>query len=321
MLTIDFDGGYQSLYAGDESRKGASALQQRIGIADAPSDTFGWLASWSLDLDSEDFDPFHELEDAALFFRPDPQLLISIGKQKVPFTRALAEPNFERLAFDRSLVVNQIAPRRNLGLLVSRRGELLEWRSGVFTSAQSVEERWPAFDGGTIWYAGLTREIGAGSLRFDALYHNESPNSEGIDGWDRMLAASYLGEWGDLRFEAEAVYGWGVAMGAESYKGVWGLTLQPSLQLTDAVRGFVRYQYAYGGEGGLKLYKGTILPPPGGASFGKTWHALGTGVVIDLPSDIDSRLVAGVEWANLERVEGRGEFDGWTIYAGFRIRR
>lgn len=315
MLTIDFDGGYQELRAGAESRNGASALQQRIGIAGVSGEKFGWMTRWSIDFDSEDFDLFHELEDAAFFLRPNEQLLITIGKQKIPFTRSLAEPNFERLAFDRPLVVNQIAPKRNFGALAAHRGEIFEWRTGVFSSAQTGEERWPAFDGGTIFYAGASR----GPFRFDALFHNEHVNSEGIDGWDRMLAASFLTEHENWRFEAEAIYGWGVEMGGERYEDVFGLTLQPSLRISDSIQWFWRYQFAFGNEGGLKLYKGTILPPSGGSSFGKTWHALGTGVAIDFPKQ-RSRFVAGVEWANLDRVEGRGEFDGWTIYAGLRFR-
>ncbi|MFT5466660.1 MAG: hypothetical protein ACI8UO_001760, partial [Verrucomicrobiales bacterium] len=314
-------GGYQEMWAGAESRNGASALQQRIGIAGANGEKFGWMTRWSTDLDSGDFDLFEELEDAVFFLRPNEQLLVTLGKQKIPFTRSIAEPNFERFAFDRPLVVNQIGPRRNFGLLAAHRGEILEWRTGVFTSAQSGEERWPAFDGGTIWYAGLTHELGhdLGELRFDALYHNDDVNSEGIDGWDRMLAASFLTEHENLRFEAEAIWGAGVEMGGETYEDVWGLAVQPSLRITDSIQWFWRYQYAFG-NGGLKLYKGTILPPPGGRAFGRSWHALGTGVVVDLPKIPSSRLVAGVEWANLDRVEGRGEFDGWTVYAGFRFR-
>ncbi|MEM7013652.1 MAG: porin, partial [Verrucomicrobiota bacterium] len=240
---------------------------------------------------------------------------IAAGKLKPRFTHEYSTAAKRIRTFERSLLVNQLAPAKATGMWIA--GSKDKWSYVLAGFSGDDVGEYSEFRNG---WAGLAK-IGYAytdnaKLGLDWLYASDSQEiTAAID-----HAFSLSSEWntkyeaGNFSLVGEIIY----SSGRDANLGdAWGLVVMPGYLITDKLELVARYQFAASSsESGLRLqrrYERSAAAPD--RQRGDLYHAgwLGLNYYIN---EHKLKLMSGVEYSYLDGPEA---FSGWSWFSGMRL--
>jgi phosphate-selective porin OprO/OprP len=250
----------------------------------------------------------------------NPQVVLTVGKQAVPFTLDGATSSRELLTIDRSNLANNIwFPQEYLpGVSLSGRRDAWNYRGGVY-SAGRMNREFGEFDGGAVvlgvlGYDFATRlGIRQALLTGNYVYQQDDPNNTFTRQLDHIVSINFRydrgrwGSWTDLS----------LASGYLGQSDLWAFVEQPFFNLTDKLQFVGRYTYMSSGDAnGIRLatYESRLVGGRGdeynelylGANYYFYAHRL--------------KLQTGLQWADMnDLADDGGTYSGVSWTTGLRV--
>jgi phosphate-selective porin OprO/OprP len=273
------------------------------------------------EVNPQERDPFYvRLTDAYLQWNKSSRLVMTVGKQGVPFTMDGATSSKELLTIDRSNLANNIwFPQEYVpGLSVAGRIAPWVYRGGVYSSG-AMNPEFGDFTGDyfTLALVGydFAKRLGAKEavLTGNYLYQHPDPDNTFTRSLEHTLSVHF-------RFEAN---GWGLRTdlsGATGYLGqsdLWALMAMPFFNLTGKLQVVGRYTYIGSADpNGIRFgtYENRLVPGQGDEYnelyLGSNYYFYGHKL----------KLQTGFQWADMnDRVHDGGEYSGFSWTTGVRI--
>lgn len=324
LQRLRLKGRYFGQYAAVESHRGSYEdwhdRQARIGIE---ADMFEGRVTLggSINLNTvEDFSPLYRgISTAKIELKLTDETLFTIGKHKPNWSLEWDESLKRLITFERTLLNNQLRPRKSSGLSLSGGRGNWGYQTGLFSG--DLDEEFGNFDGGWFAYGNLTYDLSGSvaqdslKLRGDYLYNDPEPGDRGSRPYRHSLAASVVWADGAWSWTNEALFASGISSDA------YGIASLFSYWLSDSHwQAVLRYQYAHSDDDGLRLqgrYERRV-PNLTNGGRGEDYHAIYGGLNRYLYLD-KLKFMVGLEWSNMDGGDDGERFDGWTTFAGVRF--
>ena len=318
-----FTGRFQQDYATVDADQGDmdewNVRRLRLG----PRITFlkKFLFHAEVELNPQETDPFYvRMTDLYVQWNKSARLVLTVGKQGVPFTLDGATSSKDLITIDRSSVGTNIwFPQEYMpGVSVSGRRAPWIYRVGLY-SAGAANRELGEFTGGlfTLGVLGydFAKSLDAKEALLTGNYLYQAPDSHNTFTRQLQHVASL-----NFRFEAEK---WGmrsdlaVASGYLGQSDLWSVMAMPFVNATDKLQFVGRYTYLESeGPNGVRptTYESRVVPGRGdeynelylGANYYFYGHKL--------------KLQTGVQFADMnDRVDDGGAYHGVSWTTGLRI--
>jgi phosphate-selective porin OprO/OprP len=318
-----FSGRYQHEFAAIDADQGDldewNVRRMRLGPRVTLFRTFTLHAE--IEVNPQEHDPFYvRFTDAYLQWNKSSRLVLTFGKQGVPFTIDGSTSSKELLTIDRSNLANNIwFPQEYMpGVSVSGRNAQWVYRGGVY-SAGAMNREFGEFSGDYFTLALLgydfAKALGSKEAVLTGNYVYQHPDSDNT--FTRQLEHVVSLH---LKFEADK---WGLRADlsdAQGYLGqsdMWALMTMPFFNVTDKLQAVGRYTYIDSADAnGIRFgtYESRVVPDRGdeynelylGANYYFYGHKL--------------KLQTGLQWADMnDRASDGGEYSGVSWTTGVRI--
>tara|TARA_R110002096_G_scaffold199271_17_gene383140 strand:+ start:10296 stop:11408 length:1113 start_codon:yes stop_codon:yes gene_type:complete len=238
---------------------------------------------------------------------------IAAGKMKPRFTREYSTAAKKIKTFERSLLVNQLAPAKATGILIGGEVGSLSYVLSLYSGDDTDE--FSRFENGTLFLGKLGWDIREHlNLGIDYLAGSDDQQITAPVDHAVSLSASYneTYEAGKLALVTDFI----VSL-TQDDSDAFGIVLLPTYQLGEKWELVGRYQYAASsGDDGLVLQKryerqALFASSP---TRGEGYHAGYLGLNYFLHGN-QLKLMTGVEYARMSNAR----FDGWTWFSGLRM--
>lgn len=274
-----------------------------------------------LELNPQERDPtFVRFTDFYVQWNRSPQVVLTVGKQGVPFTVDGATSSKELLTIDRSNLSNNLwFPQEYMpGVSVSGRRQAWLYRVGAYSSGDANRE-FGTFAGGVFVLGALgydlSGRLGADEALLMGNYVYQHPDA--LNTFTRQLehVASLnfrleRGRWG-LRADASA------AAGYEDQGNLWAVMAMPYVNATDRLQFVGRYTRVEGSDPDavrLATYENRVVSGRGD-TYGEAY--IGANYYF---YDHKLKLQSGVQVADMtEEVDDDGTYSGVSWTTGLRV--
>jgi phosphate-selective porin OprO/OprP len=318
-----FTGRFQYEFAGVDSDQGDHSEWNLRRLRLGPRITFlrTWLFHGEVELNPQENDPTYvRLTDFYVQWTRSPEVVLTFGKQGVPFTLDGATSSKELLTIDRSNLANNIWFPEEYVTGVSLSGRRARWnyRIGVYSAGEENRE-FGEFTGGLFTLGVLAYDfaqtLGVKEAVLAGNYVYQEPDE--LNTFTRQLehVAS-----ANLKLEANR---WGVradvsaAIGYLGQSNLWSVMAMPFINITDRLQAVGRYTLVESRDAnGVRLatYESRVVS--GRGDVYKEWY-LGANYYF---YGHKLKLQTGVQFADMDdRAADGGAYSGtsWTI--GLRI--
>ena len=320
---VVFSGRYQHEFAHLDADEGEldewNVRRMRFGPRITLFKTF--LLHAEVEVNPQERDPFYlRFTDAYLQWNKSSKLVMTFGKQSLPFTSEGATSSKELLTIDRSNLANNIwfPQEYSPGVSVSGRAAPWVYRGGIY-SAGAMNREFGEFSGDyfTLALVGYDfakqLDVKEAVLTGNYVYQHPDRDNTFTRQLEHVLSVHF-------RFEADR---WGVrtdVSDAHGYLGqsdMWAFMLLPFFNVTDKIQTVGRYCYIDSNRpNGIRLatYESRIVPGRGdeykelylGANYYFYGHKL--------------KLQSGVHWADMnDRARDGGDYSGVSWTTGIRV--
>jgi phosphate-selective porin OprO/OprP len=318
-----FSGRYQYEFAAIDADQGDhdewNVRRMRLG----PRITFFRTLSFhaEVELNPQERDPLYvRITDAYVQWNKSSRLVMTVGKQSVPFTNEGATSSKELLTIDRSVIGNNIWFPQEYMPGVSVSGQKAPWvyRGGVYSSG-AMNPEFGEFNGDyfTLALVGydFAKRLGAKAAALTGNYVYQHPDQDNT--FTRPLENTVSVH---FRFEEDR---WGLRTdlsGATGYLGqsdLWAVMAMPFVNLTPKFQVVGRYSYMGSADpNGIRFgtYENRLVTGRGdeynelylGANYYFYGHKL--------------KLQTGLQWADMnDRANDGGEYSGFSWTTGVRV--
>jgi len=280
-----------------------------------------FLLHSEVELDPQRHNPLYvRFTDFYVMYTKNPQVVLTVGKQGVPFTLDGATSSRELLTIDRSNVANNMwFPQEYLpGVSLSGKRKAWIYRAGLYSSG-AMNREFGEFNGGTstlgvIGYDFAPRlHVKEATLTGNYVYQTEDKNNTFTRQLDHVASINF-------RFEGSK---WGARSeftAASGYLGqsdLWGVQAMPFYNVTDKLQGVARYTYVQSEDpNGVRLatYESRVVTGRGdqyneiylGANYYFYGHRL--------------KLQTGVQFADMDdKANDGGDYSGVSWTTGLRV--
>ena len=282
-----------------------------------------FLLSASANLDPEEGPFYRRLSTAFISMSPYgndrksmEKFQILIGKLKPRFTREYTTSSRRILTFERSLLVNNLAPPKATGIWIGgKSADSLSYAFGVFSGDQ--EDEFTKFEHGALLIGKLGIDINDDlNVGLDLMASIDDPEIADATSFGISLSSAYNEGYGNGRFGliTDLIF----AAGSDDNPDLYGAVLMPSYSLTDTTELVARYDIAY--SDGLRLRRRYERSVPEVADGGR--GDFFQGVYLGLNHYIHDhklKLMTGVQYSDMDGGGDGGDFDGWTWFGGVRL--
>ena len=250
----------------------------------------------------------------------NPQTVITVGKQAVPFTLDGATSSRELLTIDRSNLANNIwFPQEYLpGVSLSGRQAAWNYRAGVY-SGGAMNREFGEFTGGAVVLGvvgyDFTKRLGVRQalLTGNYVYQQEDPDNTFTRQLDHVMSINFKfdgGRWGTWTDLA-------LASGYLGQSDLRAFVGQPFINVTDKLQFVGRYTYlSSDGPNGVRLatYESRLV-----SGRGDEYHELYLGANYFFYGH-RLKLQSGVQWADMnDRAADGGTYSGVAWTTGLRV--
>lgn len=264
------------------------------------------------------------LNSAYVRYRPSKNLKFKLGKQTARFGQEWSTPSMDLGVIERSLLVNQVRPRRAVG--VTMEGDWKDWSFELGAFSGDVDRGFGDFDAGMFYLASIGYDLTEifdwwkdFDWRIDYLYNDGHRRNTAAKRYSHSLSTSVYLRKKRFRMAAEAIY----VDGMQGRPDAWGFLVTPSWEVIDnKLDAVLRYHYARAeGRDGLRLqtrYDG-LAPNLSDRGRGEEFHSLYLGLNYHLAKD-RATLMTGVQWSHMHDHFGDGgDFSGFTFLTALRF--
>jgi hypothetical protein len=243
-------------------------------------------------LSEEDF--YAGLKNFNLTYKFNEAFQVMVGKFEPNFGYYYSKSDTLLVPFERSALANQFKNEYSAGVSVFGKSD--KWTYGVSVNDNAPDKEFGNLDGGWSLVAGAGYDL-KDELHMDkAVFHVDYLHSEHkvgdtvLTGFDNGVAAYLELKQGDLGLAAEVLGGFGTA-------DVWGISLEPTYDITKQLQLVGRYQLAISsddkGVAPQKRYESKV-----GAGKGDTYNAAYIGLNYFVYGQ-KLKLMTGLEYANM----------------------
>jgi phosphate-selective porin OprO/OprP len=322
-----FSGRYQQDYATLEADQGDedewNVRRMRLG---ARVTLFRRLTlHGEVDIDPQDPDPFYlRVTDFYLEWSRNERLVLTLGKQSVPFTMDGATSSKELLAIDRSNLSNNMWFPDEYAPGVSASGTRARWvyHGGLYSAGEENRE-FGEFDAGLFTLGvvgydfapslGVREALVAGNYVYQHPARGTDPDNTFTRPLDHVVSVNFkldAGRWG-VRTDLSA------ASGHFDQSDLWGFMAMPFVNLTDKLQLVGRYTHVRSEEeNGVRLatYESRVVSGRGNeyneAYGGANYYFYGHKL----------KLQTGVQYAEMDdRAADGGAYSGVSWVTGVRV--
>ena len=280
-----------------------------------------FLLHAEVEVNPQERDPFYvRFTDAYLQWNKSSKVVMTFGKQSLPFTNEGATSSKELLTIDRSNLANNVWFAQEYSPGVSVFGRVAAWvyLGGVY-SAGAMNREFGEFNGDYFTLALLgydfAKRLGVKEAVLTGNYVYQHPDRDNTFTWQLEHVMSV-----HFRFEADR---WGLrtdladAAGYLGQSDLWAVMLMPFFNLTDKIQAVGRYTYSdRENPNGIRLatYESRIVSGRGdeynelylGANYYFYGHKL--------------KLQTGLQWADMnDRANDGGQYSGVSWTTGIRV--
>ena len=274
-----------------------------------------------IEVNPQEHDPFYQrITDAYLQWNKSSKVVMTFGKQALPFTNEGATSSRELLTIDRSNLANNFwFPQEYVpGVSVSGRSAPWVYRGGVY-SAGAMNREFGEFTGDYLTLALLgydfAKRLGLKEavLTGNYIYQHPDPDNTFTRPSEHVLSVHSRVEAGWWGVRTDISY-------ADGYLGqsdMWAAMAMPFFNVTDKLQAVGRYTYIDSAEpNGIRLatYESRVVSGRGdkynelylGANYYFYGHRL--------------KLQTGIQWADMnDRAHDGGEYAGVSWTTGVRV--
>lgn len=313
---------FYSVDSAQGSVNGTEARRAKFGVRAIFLQNFTLASSYNIAVDSAErglnIIDKRELDTLTLAWKPSDDLQVVLGQQKPGFMYEYDTSSNSILTFERSLIVNQLAPDKSPGLSVEGKLKDVFYQIGGYSGNELGD---PLGNGFAIVKLGydfseLSRYEKANAQFY--YLHNSSALGTGAAPYRHAVSLSAAVQEGRFSGLAQTVFADGYGLTSDA----WGLTIMPSFYLReDKLQLVARYQYANSSDpDGLQAQSRYEQDVPfisdGGAGdkyqagyLGLNWYLYGR----------ELKVMNGVEYSKLRGGINGGDFSGWTLFSGLRL--
>ena len=267
---------------------------------------------------NDDFSPFYKsLEEAYIKYQGSDQLNITIGRQKPSWSYEWSTSSRKILTFERSLLTNQVSPKKTTGISASGSIENWSYILGIYNG--DIDEEFGNFDDsgefilGSIGYDySDSSSFDKASWRFDILHNNDETNNAAKP-YENSISFNHSISQGNLTLNSDIIHAGGYNEDA------YGLILLPTYDISDKLQLVGRYTYAKSDNDGLKAqkrYERKVPLTDGG--YGEDYQSFYLGLNYYI-NDHKLKLMTGLEYADMDGGSDGGDYSGWTLFSGLRL--
>lgn len=299
--------------------EGWETLRARLGGRAVFLDHFVLGAIFNIKTDEGgSFIDKENVDTLTLAWDPNDNIHLVIGQQKPGFTYEYTASSNKILTFERSLLVNQLAPEKSPGISLEGRLKRFHYEAGGFSGNPLGED----FDN----FMGIAKlgydfsdwsRFEKSSTHLHYLFNSEA-ESENAAPYRHSVAAGFDLQNGAYSSLIQLIY----ASGYEDTPDAWGFTVMPAWYLIeDKLQVVARYQFANSRDpDGLRLQNRYERDAPNlaGDGYGERYHAGYLGLNWYLHGN-KLKLMAGAEYAHMDGGLNGSEYSGWTWMTGLRI--
>ena len=304
---VDFDNGD---FSDSETRRFRLGTEAKILGGD-------WKVKGEINVD-DDFSPFYKsLEEAYIKYQGSDLFNVTIGRQKPAWSYEWSTSSRKILTFERSLLTNQLAPKKTTGINLS--GSIDNWSYSLGVYNGDIDEEFGDFDeAGEFVIASLGYDYSDSSSfdkaawRFDIL-HNNDENNNAAKAYENSFSLNHSLSINKLALNTDLIHASGYSDDA------YGLILLPTYELSDKLQLVGRYTYANGDNDSLraqKRYERKVPLSDGG--YGDNYQSFYLGLNYYL-NDHKLKFMTGIEYSDMDGGADGGDYDGVTIFSGFRL--
>ncbi|HZL96530.1 MAG TPA: porin [Vicinamibacterales bacterium] len=320
---VVFSGRYQHEFAAIDADEGHldewNVRRMRLGSRVTLFRTFTLHAE--IDLNPQEHDPFYvRLTDAYLQWNKSRHLILTVGKQGIPFTVDGATSSKELLAIDRSNLSNNLWFPQEYLPGVSASGRVAAWvyRGGVY-SAGAMNREFGDFNGAYVTLAlvgyDFGKRLGVKEAVLTGNYVYQRPDADNT--FTRQL--EHVGSV-HFRFEEDR---WGLRADVSQGNGYFGqadmraLMVMPFLNVTRRLQAVGRYTLIDSDDPNairFGTYESRLV-----SGRGDEYHELYLGANYYVYGH-KLKLQTGLQWADMnDRVNDGGVYSGLSLTTGIRV--
>ncbi len=280
-----------------------------------------FLLHTEVELNPQERDPFYlRLTDAYLQWNKSSRLVMTFGKQGVPFTNEGATSSRELLTIDRSNLANNIWFPQEYMPGVSVSGRIAPWvyRGGVYSSG-AMNREFGEFSGDyfTLALVGydFAKQLGVKEAVLTGNYLYQHPDEDNTFTRELEYILSV-----HFRLEADR---WGLrsdlsdATGYLGQSNLWALMVMPFFNVTEKLQAVGRYTHLDSKDpNGIRFatYESRVV-----TDRGDEYNELYLGVNYYIYGH-RLKLQTGLQWADMnDRADDGGEYSGLSWTTGLRV--
>ncbi len=239
---------------------------------------------------------------------------VTLGLQKAPWSYEFSTSSRKILTFERSQIVNQLAPKKSAGISVNGEIDNYDYIIGVYRGDTIHTHKRGSLLGdpdaaGEFALASIGQNYSESSRfdeaawRFDWL-HNSDAASNAAKPYDNSFSLNHSLQQGAWGLHSDLIH-------AQGDDGKNAIIILPTYDLTDKLQLVTRYTYATGdGLNPNKRYE-----KKAGAQNGDNYQSFYIGLNYYL-NDHKLKLMGGIEFSEMD---GSNDYDGYTIFSGLRF--
>lgn len=267
---------------------------------------------------NDDFSPFYKsLEEAYIKYQGNDALNITIGRQKPAWSYEQSTSSRKILTFERSLLVNQLSPKKTSGISAS--GSIENWNYVLGIYNGNINEEFGDFNNsGEFALASIgydyskSSDFDTAAWRLDLL-HNKDETNNAAKPYKNSISLNHSLSQGVLTLNTDLIHAGGYS------DDVYGLVLLPTYDISDKLQLVARYTYASSDGDGLraqKRYERKASLTDSGYGEDYQSYYLGLNYYIN---DHKLKLMTGIEYADMDGGSDGGDYSGWTLFSGLRL--
>ena len=267
---------------------------------------------------NDDFSPFYKsLEEAYIKYQGNDALNITIGRQKPAWSYEQSTSSRKILTFERSLLVNQLSPKKTSGISAS--GSIENWNYVLGIYNGNINEEFGDFNNsGEFALASIgydyskSSDFDTAAWRLDLL-HNKDETNNAAKPYKNSISLNHSLSQGVLTLNTDLIHAGGYS------DDVYGLVLLPTYDISDKLQLVARYTYASSDGDGLraqKRYERKASLTDSGYGEDYQSYYLGLNYYINAHK---LKLMTGIEYADMDGGSDGGDYSGWTLFSGLRL--
>jgi phosphate-selective porin OprO/OprP len=310
-------GRYQGQYANVESDQGDySDWENRRWRIGAQAKLFNMMKLVGQIGINDDFDPFYRLIDEAYVQFDLGVGKLSVGKHKPKFTHEYSTSSRYISTFERSLLVNRVAPLKSAGATWAGKAGDYRYSLGLFSGDGNRE--FGDFNQGVFSLVTVGRDLDFADWTLGYLYNGEQEGINARGAYQHSFSnALVFGGDGPFKVGTDLIY----ASGFED--DAYGVVILPTYDISDRLQLVGRYQYAHGNNDSLvaqgRYELAAQVPNLSDRGRGEDYNAIYAGLNYFIYGD-KLKLMSGIEYSDLsDGGNDGGDFNGWSVFAGVRM--